>query len=91
MATRGQLAACCQPLMLFAAAAKKNVGTGGVSFFRFRFQITGCTGASYAVFRVGPAGEICFWFSMRLAGSSVGGEFSSRPLPDIVARGKGLW
>ena len=45
--------------------------TGGLSFFRFRFQITGCTGVSYAVFRIGPTGEICFVFSMRLAGRSM--------------------
>src|SRR5262249_42584587 len=35
------------------AASKKIAWTEEVSYFRFRFQITGCRGVWYAVFRIG--------------------------------------
>jgi hypothetical protein len=45
---------------------KKIARTEGVSFFRFRFQITGCTGVSYAVFRIGAgSADFVFIFSGR--------------------------
>jgi hypothetical protein len=56
----------------FAAPAKKIARTQGVSFLRFRFQITGCTGVSYAVFR-SAARQICFCFvQYGLLGDAVG-------------------
>ena len=43
---------------------KKIARTGGVSFFRFRFQITGCTGGLYASFGFLAGSEKLFLFSL---------------------------
>jgi hypothetical protein len=49
-------------LMQGASPAQKKIArTEGVSFLRFRFQIRGCTGVSYASFGF-PVPEISFCF-----------------------------
>jgi len=52
---------------------------------RFRFQITGCTGVSYAVFQNGPAGEICFVFGLRGGASAASalGRFGFICVPSV--------
>ena len=59
-------------------ASKKIADTGGVSFLRFRFQATGCTGASYAVFQFRPDGQNSLLFFQCGLPGDTGGRASGR-------------
>jgi hypothetical protein len=57
---------------------KKIARTEGVSFLRFQNWIRGVGRGLYAVFRIGPAGEFAFVFSMPLAGGDAWGRAPGR-------------
>jgi hypothetical protein len=63
----------CERAVRLFALLKKIVGTEGISFLRFRFQIRGWHGRFYAFFNRGPNAKFCFLFIQYGFPSGAGG------------------